>query len=108
MGSCGEHGICTQHGEDGFRCICETGYEGEFCQQVKNHCHETECLNGGTCVSGEESFYCICQEGFSGSNCQFGKCMPLSRQDKNHTSYITIILTAKYFIGNTYKANAIK
>ncbi|KAM7540909.1 hypothetical protein Aperf_G00000025061 [Anoplocephala perfoliata] len=73
-GSCGEHGICLQDPSSGqYSCVCENGYTGRFCNQVKDNCLEMGhlCRNGATCVNGEgDSFYCLCEEGFAGTFCE--------------------------------------
>ncbi|VDL59873.1 unnamed protein product [Hymenolepis diminuta] len=71
---CGEHGICMQDPSSGqYTCVCENGYTGRFCQQVKDNCLEMGhlCRNGAKCVSGEgDNFYCLCEEGFTGTFCE--------------------------------------
>lgn len=78
---CGEHGICMQDPSSGqYTCVCENGYTGRFCQQVKDNCLEMGhlCRNGAKCVSGEgDNFYCLCEEGFTGTFCEQGTCAEL-------------------------------
>ncbi|VDO10801.1 unnamed protein product [Rodentolepis nana] len=72
--SCGKHGICMQDPSSGqYACVCENGYTGRFCQQIKDNCMEMGhlCRNGAKCVSGEgDNFYCLCEEGFTGTFCE--------------------------------------
>ena len=62
---CGDKGTCAVIGNpiDGFdkKCVCETGYEGEFCR-IDTFCNKNLCQNGMTCSDGA----CNC-----GSNSEF-------------------------------------
>lgn len=51
-------------------CICEPGYEGRDCSEIKDLCLSSPCLNGGSCVPEVNNFTCHCARGFSGRNCQ--------------------------------------
>lgn len=50
-------------------CICEFGYEGWDCFEIKDFCLFFLCFNGGSCVLEVNNFICYCVWGFSGRNC---------------------------------------
>lgn len=51
-------------------CICEPGYEGRDCSEIKDLCVSSPCLNGGRCIPKVNNFTCQCARGFSGRNCE--------------------------------------
>ncbi|XP_034934877.1 sushi, von Willebrand factor type A, EGF and pentraxin domain-containing protein 1-like [Chelonus insularis] len=53
-----------------YRCECPDGFEGENCSIPINHCLESPCLNGGTCINSLNNYSCQCLDAFDGSNCQ--------------------------------------
>jgi len=61
---CGAHGVCISN-----KCICEIGYEGEFCE-YRNDC-KPGCVAGqGVCKSDEKGNpVCVCKPGFGGPDC---------------------------------------
>ncbi|BHF57988.1 endocardial cushion cell development [Sparganum proliferum] len=67
---CGVHGICAKN-DDGYGCVCETGYAGKYCEEVKDSCLDAPCLNGATCLNAGGEFQCLCREGFTGQFCEF-------------------------------------
>ncbi|VDK76769.1 unnamed protein product [Dibothriocephalus latus] len=69
---CGAHGICAKN-DYGYGCVCETGYMGKYCEEVKDECLNSPCLNGATCVNAGGTFHCLCREGFTGQFCEFGE-----------------------------------
>ncbi len=49
LGTCGEHGTCAADGTT-FKCACDTGYAGEFCDEffdMPAHCHSLDCSDYG-------------------------------------------------------------
>ncbi|XP_070554791.1 sushi, von Willebrand factor type A, EGF and pentraxin domain-containing protein 1-like [Ptychodera flava] len=67
---------------DGFQCVCNNGYSGQFCEIPPDHCADNPCQNGGLCGQGDESAVCSCPSGFSGlfceidmNECQSSPCM---------------------------------
>ncbi|XP_068757625.1 uncharacterized protein [Montipora capricornis] len=63
--------------ENGYECLCHTGYTGTHCNeslqdQNKGNCASSPCLNEGTCINAEGGHFCNCRRGFYGSQCQFG------------------------------------
>lgn len=64
-------GRCISTSASGFLCLCRNGYSGRFCQDDRNHCAGSPCLNGGACVPDvDEGFVCRCVPGFVGVLCQ--------------------------------------
>uniref|UniRef100_A0A1I7WRG9 EGF-like domain-containing protein n=1 Tax=Heterorhabditis bacteriophora TaxID=37862 RepID=A0A1I7WRG9_HETBA len=55
------------------QCICEQGFTGNVCQ-YRTDCHrDSDCLNGGRCISQSRSLVtmtCYCAYGFFGKNCE--------------------------------------
>ena len=48
--ACGDSGTCVDL-DNGFVCICATGYEGPECVTQQDPCNEPICINGGSCAS---------------------------------------------------------
>ena len=67
---CSGHGICGYNmldfttGEPLARCLCESGFAGEFCE-VALECKDS-CSGRGECVNG----HCICSCGYTGEACE--------------------------------------
>ncbi|CAH8484551.1 unnamed protein product [Schistosoma turkestanicum] len=70
-GVCGQHGTCihVDH-ENDYQCLCSTGYQGKYCQELINYCETMPCMNNAICVNSLEGYQCICEEGFSGVQCE--------------------------------------
>jgi len=57
--------------EPSFSCSCDSGYQGDLCDENINECFEDNpCLNEGLCTDLEGSFSCECPEGFAGDICE--------------------------------------
>ena len=55
----------------GFRCVCEAGFTGSFCELELDPCQSAPCLNLGICRPvGGASYQCTCQPGYEGLHCQ--------------------------------------
>jgi len=65
---CRNGGTCVDE-EEGFRCDCPPGAEGDFCQTY-NECLDSPCQNGGQCNDLADGFECQCQPGYSGQFCE--------------------------------------
>ncbi|XP_026222114.1 delta and Notch-like epidermal growth factor-related receptor [Anabas testudineus] len=71
---CRNNGTCTdvRQGDEGrnFTCSCPSGYEGERCQLLVDHCLSQPCKNGATCFSSLAGPRCYCSEGYQGATCE--------------------------------------
>ena len=68
---CKNNGKC--HSENGqVKCKCSLPYFGSLCEDYRNPCQFSRCLNGGSCVPNEDftDYTCTCQEGFKGLLCE--------------------------------------
>ena len=70
---CQNDGIC-QDGDGGYKCICQPGFDGDFCQTDISVCNGTSdhlppstiatCQNGGRCIDGQGfDYFCECTAG---------------------------------------------
>lgn len=48
---------------DGMLAVCSSGYDGERCQVVVDHCVSQPCQSGATCFSSLAGPRCLCPEG---------------------------------------------
>ncbi|CAH2246535.1 delta and Notch-like epidermal growth factor-related receptor [Pelobates cultripes] len=55
---------------DSDSCLKLTGYTGDLCESLLDHCSPQPCRNGATCVTSLNGFSCQCPEGFLGSFCE--------------------------------------
>ncbi|XP_075425526.1 delta and Notch-like epidermal growth factor-related receptor [Ascaphus truei] len=71
---CQNNATCSdvpqRHSGKNATCTCLTGYTGQRCQSVVDHCSPQPCGNGATCESSLSGFSCQCPEGFLGSLCE--------------------------------------
>ncbi|VDD82227.1 unnamed protein product [Mesocestoides corti] len=54
----------------GFRCNCNPGWTGVFCDRELDVCLHHECQNGAKCVGVGNHYQCQCPEGFDGLLCE--------------------------------------
>jgi len=68
---CKNNAECIMDEDQEFRCVCQKGFAGEFCEQNIDECvvagGNSACA-GGTCVDQLDGFYCECPYGI-GFNC---------------------------------------
>ncbi|KAF0699108.1 Aste57867_10310 [Aphanomyces stellatus] len=66
---CSKHGTCVPIDSDApqgtFRCLCDPGFGGRFCDKVISNDCISDCGLGGTCVKGQ----CTCNVGYTGDQC---------------------------------------
>ncbi|XP_019618930.1 PREDICTED: protein jagged-1-like [Branchiostoma belcheri] len=83
------HGTCSVHDQN-FTCLCDSGWNGTYCDTLIDSCDSNPCLSGGTCVNEENGYSCICPPTATGNICETvlhtDKCYwisnsPLSNQD---------------------------
>lgn len=71
---CRNNGTCSdlRQGDEGrnFTCTCPSGFEGDRCQLLVDHCLSEPCKNGATCSSSLAGPRCFCPEGYQGSTCE--------------------------------------
>jgi len=62
-----DHGTCID-GIDQYTCECQSGYEGEMCDENIDECLSNSCDNG-TCKDGINQYTCECNPGYEGEMC---------------------------------------
>nr|AIG55699.1 secreted protein [Thraustotheca clavata] len=74
---CSNHGTCTPTDSDApeakYRCLCDVGFGGRFCDQVLSNNCVADCGLGGTCVDVQHHLQsigqCVCNKGYAGDQC---------------------------------------
>ncbi|XP_074658685.1 uncharacterized protein LOC141911599 [Tubulanus polymorphus] len=100
------NGHCEEDLEkDGHKCVCEDGYEGDYCQYKTRYCVDADC-GDGICEEDWENrgHNCICEGGLEGcaaniheylenerercnvDKCGHGRCI----EDPDHNRYICV------------------
>lgn len=54
----------------GYRCLCNEGFTGLWCDIDINECASSPCRNGGKCNDLANGFKCDCPTGFGGLRCE--------------------------------------
>lgn len=74
---CGICSVCRKNNNSTDDYYCDTSYtKSDFnedppvCTYV-DKCEQTECLNGGTCISEMNQYNCHCSDQFYGYKCQY-------------------------------------
>lgn len=70
---CKNAGSCVDTGNNKFKCLCSSGYTGEFCEQVVDHCVSNPCKNNGKCTSHTGGYTCLCPDKIIDDCCCNGK-----------------------------------
>lgn len=78
-GLCQHGGTCSESTSSAamppgeFSCNCVSGYSGERCADVTDHCAAAapadSCQNGAECRSSLTGFKCLCAAGYAGDRC---------------------------------------
>lgn len=65
-----KHGKCLLNNKTGeFRCECEVGYMGPFCDLIRHPCDFKPCENGICEIVGDLYYKCLCKPNWTGVNC---------------------------------------
>ncbi|GMT31391.1 hypothetical protein PFISCL1PPCAC_22688, partial [Pristionchus fissidentatus] len=69
------NGYCIDT-EGGAKCLCDSGWTGDRCDEDIDECLNSICEAGSTCFNRNGSFECVCPEGRSGLRCEYdsSKC----------------------------------
>ncbi|XP_013392281.1 cysteine-rich secretory protein 2-like [Lingula anatina] len=73
QGPCQNGGVCTNIGDDDYRCACPPGFSGTNCELVVDMCADNRCENGGTCIHVDGGYECVCMPGYTGALCDVSK-----------------------------------
>ncbi|XP_060879809.1 basement membrane-specific heparan sulfate proteoglycan core protein isoform X8 [Metopolophium dirhodum] len=67
---CLNQGICQEaQTRQGYTCICQPGYSGEYCDKISEVCTPGIC-GLGECLAGHEEIECKCKIGTLGKRCE--------------------------------------
>lgn len=55
---------------NGFKCVCENGFAGPYCEINVDDCGNNPCKNDGVCIDKVNDFECRCMAGFVGELCE--------------------------------------
>lgn len=68
--TCEHGGTCEATGA-AFKCDCEAGFDGKYCEHNINECLDAPCLHGGACKEGVNEYVCDCEgTGYFGEHCE--------------------------------------
>ena len=72
---CGNGGVCTPNGPNGYSCACAGFYTGTNCE-IPPACAAAPCQNGGTCTNTgvAPGYSCTCAGSYTGTNCETLTC----------------------------------
>lgn len=72
--TCSGNGVCKEiFGSELLDCVCDPGFEGEFCGTDIDECSSNPCLNGGSCVDSINEYSCVCTVDHIEEHCQTSK-----------------------------------
>jgi len=66
---CLNRGKCALDRNKQAFCVCESGFEGEFCEININDCASNPCSNNGTCIDGINRYHCVCHDKYIDRSC---------------------------------------
>lgn len=71
LNPCEHGGVCQEaYTEQGYSCICPSGFSGLNCDQIGETCYPGACGSSGRCVNVASGFECFCPLGKTGMNCE--------------------------------------
>ncbi len=87
-------GICNETSMTTFLCLCESGWNGIYCEIEIDYCENITCNNNGICRSLFLNYTCECfGTSYTGRNCQITSTKTVVYQTVSKTvSYIAIIV----------------
>ncbi len=65
----GKHGKCMLNETGEFKCQCDIGYMGPFCDFIRHPCDFRPCENGICEIVGDLYYKCLCKPNWTGVNC---------------------------------------
>lgn len=68
-----KHGKCMLNETGEFKCQCDIGYMGPFCDLIRHPCDFRPCENGICEIVGDLYYKCLCKPKYTGVNCHIGK-----------------------------------
>ncbi len=68
---CSNQGTCMTTSSTGFRCVCDPGYQGSYCQLPINECATNPCQNGARCEDKVGYYTCKCRPGYEGEKTRY-------------------------------------
>lgn len=77
---CKNGGDCQDLGEDGYKCECKTGYEGDLCETMIDSCASNPCQNGGRCLAYAGGYTCACHDKIVDECCCHGLKNPCPKK----------------------------
>ena len=64
-------GTCVPKLNGTYECLCQRGWEGEYCERLVNYCKSIKCENGGLCRTVFLNYRCECVgTEYSGTHCE--------------------------------------
>jgi len=67
-----KHGKCMLNETGEFKCQCDIGYMGPFCDLIRHPCDFRPCENGICEIVGDLYYKCLCKPKYTGVNCHIG------------------------------------
>ncbi|XP_066931947.1 fibropellin-1-like isoform X2 [Clytia hemisphaerica] len=75
---CLNHGHChfahhQQTQQYHFKCACNKGFQGHYCEISPYSCHPNPCHHGGECTKTKTLVFCSCPNDYKGHHCEIEK-----------------------------------
>lgn len=87
-------GTCVPKLNGTYECLCQRGWEGEYCERLVNYCKSIKCENGGLCRTVFLNYRCECVGiEYSGTHCEIvSNRMHLNRIISRSIAYVAIVV----------------